>query len=114
MVARLADPAWRQAEVVDEWDGGDAWGDVPAIAFGFEGSLEAANRDAAVRFVAKSASRLALVPIEDVLGLSEQPNLPGTVDEHPNWRRRLDTPAAEVLDAPAAGPRLTALRERRR
>jgi hypothetical protein len=48
MVARLADPAWRQVEVVDEWDAGDAWGDLPALAFGFEGSLEAANRDAAM------------------------------------------------------------------
>jgi 4-alpha-glucanotransferase len=70
--------------------------------------------DAAVRFVAKSASRLALVPIEDVLGLTDQPNIPGTIDEHPNWRRRLDAPASIILDAPAAGPRLEALRGRRR
>ena len=26
---------------------------------------------------------------EDVLGVIEQPNLPGTVDQHPNWRRKL-------------------------
>ena len=70
--------------------------------------------DAAVRFVARSASHLALVPIEDVLGLTEQPNLPGTIDEHPNWRRRLDRPASTVLDEPAAKPRLDALRERGR
>jgi len=70
--------------------------------------------DAAVRFVAKSASSLALIPIEDVLGLAEQPNLPGTIDEHPNWRRRLGAPASTILDAPAARPRLEALRERGR
>jgi 4-alpha-glucanotransferase len=70
--------------------------------------------DAAVRFVAKSASSLALIPIEDVLGLTEQPNLPGTIDEHPNWRRRLDAQASSILDAPAARPRLDALRERGR
>jgi 4-alpha-glucanotransferase len=70
--------------------------------------------DAAVRFVAQSASRLALIPIEDVLGLTEQPNLPGTIDEHPNWRRRLDALASDVLDAPAVKPRLDALRERGR
>jgi 4-alpha-glucanotransferase len=57
---------------------------------------------------------LALVPIEDVLGLTEQPNLPGTIDEHPNWRRRLGAPASTILDAPAAQPRLEALRERGR
>jgi 4-alpha-glucanotransferase len=69
--------------------------------------------DAAVRFVAKSASSLALIPIEDILGQTEQSNLPGTIDEHPNWRRRLDAPASDVLDTPAAQPRLAALRERR-
>jgi 4-alpha-glucanotransferase len=57
---------------------------------------------------------LALVPIEDVLGLTEQPNLPGTIDEHPNWRRRLGAPASTILDALAAQPRLEALRERGR
>jgi len=30
-----------------------------------------------------------LVPLEDALGLHEQVNIPGTIDEHPNWRRRL-------------------------
>ena len=70
--------------------------------------------DAAVCFVAKSASRLALIPIEDALGLTEQPNLPGTIDEYPNWRRRLDAPVSTVLDRPAARPRLEALRRRSR
>jgi 4-alpha-glucanotransferase len=30
-----------------------------------------------------------VVSIEDALGIVEQVNVPGTVDEHPNWRRRL-------------------------
>jgi 4-alpha-glucanotransferase len=68
--------------------------------------------DAAVAFTARSPSPLALVPMEDVLGLTDQPNLPGTVDEHPNWRRRLDQPASEILDAPAVRLRLKVLRER--
>lgn len=42
-----------------------------------------------IRFVARSAASLVLIPMEDVLGRVEQPNLPGTVDEHPNWRQRL-------------------------
>jgi 4-alpha-glucanotransferase len=49
---------------------------------------------AALRFVARSKAPLVLFPLEDVLGLDEQPNLPGTVDEHPNWRRRM--PPAEL------------------
>ncbi|MEZ5842012.1 MAG: 4-alpha-glucanotransferase, partial [Hyphomicrobiales bacterium] len=34
--------------------------------------------------------------IEDALGLVEQPNLPGTIDEHPNWRRRLPVPLEDI------------------
>ena len=49
--------------------------------------------DAAIAFTARSPVALALIPLEDVLGLTEQPNLPGTIDEHPNWRRRFDRPA---------------------
>ncbi len=41
------------------------------------------------RFLAASASRLAIVQIEDVLGLRTQANLPGLGDEAPNWRQRL-------------------------
>ena len=52
--------------------------------------------DAAIALLAQSPSPLALIPLEDMLGLAEQPNLPGTIDEHPNWRRRLDAPASEI------------------
>lgn len=68
--------------------------------------------DAAIAFVAQSPSRLALIPVEDILGLEEQPNLPGTIDEHPNWRRRLTETADKVLDGPAPKHRLKILRER--
>jgi len=40
-------------------------------------------------FLASTPSRLVAVQAEDVLGLTEQPNLPGTIDQYPNWRRRL-------------------------
>jgi 4-alpha-glucanotransferase len=68
--------------------------------------------DAAVEFVAETAAPLALVPIEDVLGRIEQPNLPGTIDQHPNWRRRLEVPAEELLRQPAAKRRLQSLQRR--
>jgi 4-alpha-glucanotransferase len=44
--------------------------------------------DAILAYVARSASRLVLVQLEDALGESEQANLPGTTEGHPNWRRR--------------------------
>lgn len=39
--------------------------------------------------VARSPARLVAVQLEDLLGVVEQTNIPGTVQEHPNWRRRL-------------------------
>ena len=40
-------------------------------------------------FLARTQSRLLAISLEDLLGLVDQPNIPGTIDEHPNWRRRL-------------------------
>ena len=75
-------------------------------------SQDAPAVDAAIAFTAQSPAPLALIPIEDALGLAEQPNLPGTIDEHPNWRRRLDRPAAELFESTQVQARLKALRKR--
>lgn len=40
-------------------------------------------------FIAGTPAKLAMVQPEDVFELLEQANLPGTVDQHPNWRRKL-------------------------
>ena len=69
--------------------------------------------DAAVRYTASTPCALALLPLEDALGVVEQPNVPGTVDEHPNWRRRLPGDASALLDAPLVVSRLEAMRGRR-
>lgn len=44
--------------------------------------------EAVHRYLARTPSMLAVVAIEDVLGEVEAVNVPGTVDEHPNWRRK--------------------------
>jgi 4-alpha-glucanotransferase len=44
---------------------------------------------AVARFLAEAPSRLLVAPVEDLLGVRDQVNLPGTTDSHPNWRRRL-------------------------
>jgi len=36
-----------------------------------------------------SPSRLVAIALDDIVGAVEQPNIPGTMDEHPNWRRKL-------------------------
>ena len=67
------------------------------------GSLEGVRIVKVVAFVASTPCELALVPAEDLLGLDEQPNLPGTMDEHPNWRGRLPP---DPLSQPAAARRI--------
>jgi 4-alpha-glucanotransferase len=48
--------------------------------------------DEALAFVAATPSPLVTYPLEDLLALADQPNLPGSIDEHPNWRRRVIQP----------------------
>lgn len=69
--------------------------------------------DAACAHLGFAASTLALLPIEDALALTEQPNLPGTHNEHPNWRRRLPGPADELINQPDVAARLGALAKAR-
>lgn len=69
--------------------------------------------DGALAFTASSPAPLMLAPVEDLLGLAEQPNLPGTIDQHPNWRRRLAPMAADLLDEPQAARRISLIRQHR-
>jgi 4-alpha-glucanotransferase len=73
----------------------------------------AAAADAAAAHIGHAACTLAVLPIEDALALPEQPNLPGTIDEHPNWRRRLAEPADTMLRRPDVASRLAALHQAR-
>lgn len=65
-------------------------------------------------FIGSTPAPLALLPMEDILGLLEQPNLPGIVDAHPNWRRRYCEDSATLLDNPQSTQRLQCLAEARR
>jgi 4-alpha-glucanotransferase len=57
-------------------------------------------------FLSRTPSRLLAVSLEDLLGVLDQPNIPGTIDEHPNWRQRLPV----SLDKIAAKVDLAALK----
>ncbi len=59
-----------------------------------------ASADDLHRFLAASRARLVAVQAEDVLGVADQPNLPGTVDAYPNWRRPLPVAAAKLSSDP--------------
>ena len=76
-------------------------------------SARAELLQAAHRFLAAAPSRLLLVQLEDLAGEVEQMNLPGTVDAHPNWRRKL-RPTLEELFADAVVIRIaTSVQETR-
>ncbi|WP_175836690.1 4-alpha-glucanotransferase [Burkholderia anthina] len=49
-------------------------------------------------YVAHSPSPLAIVPLEDLLALDAQPNLPGPPCGHPNWLRRLPRAIDTLFD----------------
>ena len=60
--------------------------------------------NAVVGFLARTRSRLLAISLEDLLGVIDQPNIPGTVNEHPNWRQRLPLAIDEIasaIDVPA-------------
>lgn len=48
--------------------------------------------------LAKSPAELVAVQLDDILLVEEAQNLPGTIDEHPNWQRRTPLSVAEIAD----------------
>ena len=44
------------------------------------------------QFLGRTPAALKAIQLEDALGAIEQANLPGTIDEHPNWRRKITVP----------------------
>jgi 4-alpha-glucanotransferase len=48
------------------------------------------------RYLAHTPAWMVLANIEDVIGLRAQTNVPGTVDQHPNWRRKLNVTVEDL------------------
>ncbi|SPK74605.1 4-alpha-glucanotransferase (Amylomaltase) (plasmid) [Cupriavidus taiwanensis] len=71
---------------------------------------EHAPLDAVLAWVGTARTAMRLLPLEDLLGLAEQPNLPGTTSGHPNWQRRLDTAVGAWFGTPALRARADAWR----
>ncbi|HET7198128.1 MAG TPA: malto-oligosyltrehalose synthase, partial [Burkholderiales bacterium] len=71
-------------------------------------ALEREGLDTSARsahaFIARTPCKIAMVQPEDMFELMEQANLPGTIEQHPNWRRKLPLP----LERWPADPRVAA------
>jgi len=105
-----AEHALRQTDRLALWQAFHAAGVV-------EGACPAAASllavDAALAFVGSTPTTLVTIPIEDLLALREQPNIPGTVSGHPNWRRRLDGTLPTLLADTATVRRIAILNRAR-
>lgn len=66
--------------------------------------------EAILAWLGRASTPLCLVPVEDLLGAVEQPNLPGTASGHPNWQRRLDADVRTLFSSPPVRQRIAALR----
>ncbi|QIG53180.1 4-alpha-glucanotransferase [Altererythrobacter sp. BO-6] len=103
-----------KADEIRDWDRGLLWSTI-----GERGPRPAPTDtdpvvDAAIEHIARTPTVLAIVPLEDLLGEEEQPNLPGTVSEHPNWRRRYEAPLHDVTERPQIAARCASLSNARR
>lgn len=63
-------------------------------------------------YIARSPASILLVQIDDLMREAEQVNLPGTVFERPNWRRRLSMGVAALKSSPVFQALRPALVER--
>jgi (1->4)-alpha-D-glucan 1-alpha-D-glucosylmutase len=49
------------------------------------------------RYLAKTPCRLVLASLDDLIGVVDQQNLPGTVAEHPNWIQKTPLMIEEII-----------------
>ncbi|HWV45720.1 MAG TPA: 4-alpha-glucanotransferase, partial [Nitrospira sp.] len=49
------------------------------------------------QYLARTPAWIVLANIEDVIGTRCQANLPGTVDQHPNWCRKLGLTVEDLI-----------------
>ncbi len=65
-------------------------------------------------FLARAPSQLLVIQAEDLLGVLDQANLPGTLeDKHPNWQQRLPVDLEDWATHERAQAVLTAVRQER-
>ncbi|GAB7551568.1 4-alpha-glucanotransferase [Novosphingobium sp. 11B] len=109
------DTTMDEAEARRAWDRGLLWASLTRDAAPRPAPDDPAPVvEAALRHIGSTPCGLAITPLEDLLAEPEQPNLPGTITEHPNWRRRLNAPLSELLQDPATIARVQAVDDARK
>lgn len=59
--------------------------------------FDAALAHAVQGYLARSAAALVVLQAEDLAGMAEPVNVPGTSDEYPNWQRKMSADLREVF-----------------
>lgn len=86
---------WRDGGAAEGAHAPGAIGDHSASATIPPGLVEAVHR-----FLARTSSRVVLASLDDWVGERAQVNVPGTVDEYPNWLRKTALPLEEMVRDP--------------
>ncbi len=91
---------WQKLGWIDQpkadWLSGERKAEVAALVPAGEASDQAIHGR-----LAQSPVAMAAVQLDDVLGEVEAQNLPGTIDEHPNWSRIYDVAVEDLAQTPA-------------
>jgi 4-alpha-glucanotransferase len=77
-----------------------------------ENGIQGTGFAAVVEFLSRTPARVLSVALDDILGVVDQINVPGTVDEHPNWRRRLPVSIEDIAASYQAANMRAALAQR--
>jgi len=65
------------------------------------------------KYLAQAPSHIQLIPLEDVLEVVEQVNIPGTIDQHPNWRQKLPVALEEFFQQDSVNAIASAMQQAR-
>ena len=65
------------------------------------------------RRLAEAPSMVVTATLDDLLAAEDRPNMPGTIDQWPNWRIPLPAPIDDLDEHPLVGPVVEALAEGR-
>jgi 4-alpha-glucanotransferase len=103
---RVSDRAALLAALAAEELGGHGRGDSPDA---YSGELAHAIQV----YLARSNAALVAVQAEDLVGMADPVNVPGTSDEHANWQRKMDRDVDAIFDDPCVARLLDAVQAAR-
>ena len=66
------------------------------------------------RMLRDAPSRVVLINLDDAAMVKERPNMPGTVDQYPNWRYALPRSVDDIMTSPLADELISVIEQGRK